>query len=191
MASDRELAAYLSGASRDGTISRRHGTLRIAQSGLGWLTVLREVMARLGARGWIYQEGRRGVWVLETKWRHFVRPATLLEKGLSRAGISMPKEGFRETLTLGFTSSWSRRTSTISASCGSFSLTSISLVAGSTIPALELTQTTGASTCAPAHISTSLKWSPHGTLASGGFWTPDWSRRREADAGQHCRACRR
>lgn len=62
------LNAYLSGASRDGTFNALHRTWRIAQSDIGWLENLQVVLDALGARGWIYQEGRRSVWVLETTY---------------------------------------------------------------------------------------------------------------------------
>jgi LAGLIDADG-like domain len=58
----------LAGASRDGTYSPRHRTVRISQKGTGWLEVLGEVLTRLGARSWKYREGQRDVWTLETTW---------------------------------------------------------------------------------------------------------------------------
>jgi LAGLIDADG DNA endonuclease family protein len=61
------LEAYLQGALRDGTRCRAHRTHRIGQSDLRWLQVLEAAFARLGARSWIYREGRtRPFWVLET-----------------------------------------------------------------------------------------------------------------------------
>ena len=39
----RETRAYLSGAQRDGTYSRIHGTLRISQSDIRWLHVLQDL----------------------------------------------------------------------------------------------------------------------------------------------------
>lgn len=62
-----ELRAYLSGARRDGTYNRRHATYRITQADRRWLVVLAWALDRLGSRGWIYREGNRNVWTLETK----------------------------------------------------------------------------------------------------------------------------
>jgi LAGLIDADG-like domain len=64
----RELTAYVAGAARDGHISRTHGTLRIAQAGRDWLEVLQVALLELDRRSWIYEEGRRGVFVLETSF---------------------------------------------------------------------------------------------------------------------------
>lgn len=61
------LHAYLQGAIHDGTFSRRHRSWRIAQSNITWLELLRQLLAELGHRGWIYREGKnRSVSVLET-----------------------------------------------------------------------------------------------------------------------------
>lgn len=65
----RDLAAYLSGASRDGTFNRVHRTYRITQRDRRWLEVLQVVLDRLGRRGWLYQEGTRQVWALETTFK--------------------------------------------------------------------------------------------------------------------------
>ncbi len=67
-ATERELRSYLDGASRDGTFSARHGTLRISQKGQEWLETLKLALERLDARSWTYREGRRNVWTLETCW---------------------------------------------------------------------------------------------------------------------------
>jgi hypothetical protein len=64
-----EACAYRHGASRDGTFSRLHKTLRICQADTRWLWVLKRLLARLGKRAWIYREGTRNVWVIETTWR--------------------------------------------------------------------------------------------------------------------------
>lgn len=61
-----ECRAYLLGALRDGTFNRLHGTTRISQAGTVWLKVLQALFARLGSRSWIYREGKRNVWVVET-----------------------------------------------------------------------------------------------------------------------------
>jgi hypothetical protein len=66
-ASPSVLLAYLHGAMRDGTFNRRHGTYRISQATPGWLSVLQVQIVALGRSSWIYREGRRDVWVLETK----------------------------------------------------------------------------------------------------------------------------
>jgi hypothetical protein len=62
-----EIRAYLAGALRDGTFNRLHRTWRIAQSDRGWLRVVEELLSRLGSRSWMYQEGSRSVWVVETR----------------------------------------------------------------------------------------------------------------------------
>ena len=61
-----ELTAYLSGAARDGTFSRRHNTWRLSQRSEEWLRDIRAILNRLGAKGWIYRESQRSVWTLET-----------------------------------------------------------------------------------------------------------------------------
>jgi hypothetical protein len=73
-ASREELRSYLAGASRDGTINRAHGTLRIAQADIAWLHVLQDVLKRLGHRSWIYRE-RSTVHVIETCFRVDRSPA--------------------------------------------------------------------------------------------------------------------
>ena len=65
----RETRAYLLGASRDGTFNRRHNTLRISQADPRWLQILQLLLERLGSRSWIYREGSRSVWVIETSCR--------------------------------------------------------------------------------------------------------------------------
>jgi len=68
-ASSSELRGYLQGASRDGTFNRLHKTLRICQADIRWLWVLERLLGRLGKRSWMYREGTRNVWVIETTWR--------------------------------------------------------------------------------------------------------------------------
>jgi hypothetical protein len=68
VASVAEARAYLHGAARDGTVSRNN-TLRISQSEIRWLHTLRDLLGQLGKRSWIYREGRRRIWVLESTWR--------------------------------------------------------------------------------------------------------------------------
>ena len=67
-ATDDELAAYLVGASRDACFNRQHRTTRFAQKDRRWLDVLGLALDRLGYRSWIYREGRRDVYVLESSW---------------------------------------------------------------------------------------------------------------------------
>jgi len=68
-ATGREICAYLQGASRDGTFNPLHKTLRICQADVRWLRVLQRLLERLGKRSWMYREGTRNVWVIETTWR--------------------------------------------------------------------------------------------------------------------------
>src|SRR5687768_289305 len=63
----KECQAYLQGALHDGTRSTLHGTYRICQKGTDWRYRLQALLAVVGCRSWIYQEGRmRDVFVLET-----------------------------------------------------------------------------------------------------------------------------
>lgn len=80
LANERELRTYMDGASGDGTFSKIHRTLRISQRDREWLEVLKCALARLGARSWIYREGSREVWTLETSWWDPIRPQSLAEK---------------------------------------------------------------------------------------------------------------
>lgn len=68
-ANPAESRAYLQGAMRDGTFNRLHGTIRIAQADIRWLKVLQTVIGRIGSRSWIYREGNRRVWVIESTCR--------------------------------------------------------------------------------------------------------------------------
>lgn len=61
--------SYLHGAMRDGTTNHLHKTVRISQSDVGWLRVLQSVFRRLGYRSWLYREGDRNVWVVESTCR--------------------------------------------------------------------------------------------------------------------------
>ena len=61
-----ELTAYLSGAARDATYSRRHHTWRLSQNNEEWLADVKTILDRLDATGWIYRESQRSVWTLET-----------------------------------------------------------------------------------------------------------------------------
>jgi hypothetical protein len=87
-AATQEVArAYLLGALRDGTFNQSHRTFRFAQKERAWLEFLKELLAVVEARGWIYREGRtRNLHVLETTagslrraWRGF-QPATQAEQ---------------------------------------------------------------------------------------------------------------
>jgi hypothetical protein len=60
------LRAYLKGAVHDGTFNRQHRTFRICQRGREWPLVISQILRRLGRRSWIYEEGSRGVFVVET-----------------------------------------------------------------------------------------------------------------------------
>lgn len=61
-----EARSYLLGALRDGTFNRTHKTIRIFQKDKTWLEVLQRLIAKLGKRSWIYREGNRNVWVIES-----------------------------------------------------------------------------------------------------------------------------
>ena len=65
----RETRAYLLGAARDGTFNRTHKTLRISQADVRWLLVLKEAFRKLEKGSWIYREGKRNVWVVESTIR--------------------------------------------------------------------------------------------------------------------------
>ncbi len=68
--SKREHQAYLQGALHDGTRSDLHNTHRISQKGTAWLSRLRGLLAEIGYKSWMYQEGKtREVYVLETTAR--------------------------------------------------------------------------------------------------------------------------
>ena len=58
---------YFLGALHDGTRAKLHKSVRIAQKGTEWLTVLQQLLREIGYGSWIYQEGkRRDVFILET-----------------------------------------------------------------------------------------------------------------------------
>lgn len=65
-ATPEEANAYLLGAVHDGTFNRFHRTMRIAQADQRWLQVLQVLFRTLGCRSWIYREGSRNVWVVES-----------------------------------------------------------------------------------------------------------------------------
>ncbi len=68
-ANTHEVRAYLLGALHDGTFNRTHRTIRIAQADTRWLEVLQKLFLKLGSRSWIYREGSRDVWVIESTCR--------------------------------------------------------------------------------------------------------------------------
>lgn len=69
-----ELHAYLAGASRDGYASSAHGTYRFTQANEGWLRNLGHMLDLLEHRSWLYREGQRHVWVLETSYKPSSKP---------------------------------------------------------------------------------------------------------------------
>jgi len=65
--SKHEYQSYLQGALHDGTRSDSHNTYRISQKGTSWLSRLSDMLAEIGHKSWMYQEGKtREVYVLET-----------------------------------------------------------------------------------------------------------------------------
>ena len=59
--------AYLLGALHDATYNARRKPHRFSQANIGWLEVLKQQLAYLGYKSWIYREGKtRFVYVLET-----------------------------------------------------------------------------------------------------------------------------
>ena len=64
---DEQIIAYLLGAVHDGTYNQKHKTTRISQANVDWLKILKNCLAKLGFKSWIYKEGKsRGVYILET-----------------------------------------------------------------------------------------------------------------------------
>src|SRR3989304_1194667 len=64
---DEQIIAYLLGAVHDGTYNQKHKTTRITQANVDWLKILKNCLAKLGYRSWIYKEGKsRRVYALET-----------------------------------------------------------------------------------------------------------------------------
>jgi hypothetical protein len=101
-ASPQEARAYLLGASRDGTFNRLHNTLRISQTDTRWLQILQVLFAKLGSRSWIYQEGERNVWVIETTCRldQLAGPSSDLECAAFARGYFDAEGGVRFKLAL-------------------------------------------------------------------------------------------
>ncbi len=93
-----ESRAYLTGAMHDGTFNRLHKTIRIAQADIRWLKVLQAVIRRIGSRSWIYREGNRRVWIVESTCRPgaldqaTARDAAAFVRGYFDAEGGMPRE---------------------------------------------------------------------------------------------------
>jgi hypothetical protein len=64
-----EAQAYLVGAAHDACFNSLHKTTRFSQRDDRWLGVLDLLLSKLGHSRWEYQEGNRGVHVLETGWK--------------------------------------------------------------------------------------------------------------------------
>ena len=62
--SKSEIKAYLQGALHDAY--RRRNRIRFSQKGTEWLMVLKNLLKSLGHKSWMYQEGNRDVYDLET-----------------------------------------------------------------------------------------------------------------------------
>ena len=98
-AKEGELKMYLLGALHDATFNSRHKTYRFTQSSREWLELVREILAKVGHKSWIYKEGKyRFVWALETSAKIDGRekPETIGEKiayvrGYFDAEGGMPK----------------------------------------------------------------------------------------------------
>jgi len=61
------LRAYLFGAMHDGWIRKSDHRYRITQKGTAWQQVIKSLLANMGYKSWIYQEGKyRDVYVLES-----------------------------------------------------------------------------------------------------------------------------
>jgi hypothetical protein len=88
-AGELDLRAYLEGAKGDATFNRFHNTLRFAQADQRWLFLLKVVLDRLDSKSWMYQEGRRRVWVLETTYK-------------DRVHIPLPSEAERLAFVRGY-----------------------------------------------------------------------------------------
>jgi hypothetical protein len=64
-----EAEAYLLGASHDASFSALHQTTRFTQKDPRWLVGVAALLKHVGFRSWLYQEGQRGVYCLETSWK--------------------------------------------------------------------------------------------------------------------------
>jgi hypothetical protein len=81
--SNKEIKAYLQGALHDAY--RRKNRIRFSQKGTEWLTVLQNLLTQLGHRSWMYKEGSRDVYDLETT-------ATFLDFNFDFSILSTNKE---------------------------------------------------------------------------------------------------
>ena len=62
--SKSEIEAYLQGALHDAY--RRKNRIRFSQKGTEWLTIIKDLLNHLGHKSWMYREGMRDVYDLET-----------------------------------------------------------------------------------------------------------------------------
>ncbi len=60
-----EIEAYLQGALHDASLNKKR-RYRFTQKGTEWLSLLKGLFTRLGYKSWIYREGKRQVYTLET-----------------------------------------------------------------------------------------------------------------------------
>ena len=60
-----EIQAYLLGALHDASLNKKK-RYRFTQKGTEWLTLLQKLFQELGYKSWIYREGNREVYTLET-----------------------------------------------------------------------------------------------------------------------------
>lgn len=63
--SKEEIQAYLQGALHDASLNKGK-RYRFTQKGLKWLSFLKILFTQLGYKSWIYREGKREVYTLET-----------------------------------------------------------------------------------------------------------------------------
>jgi hypothetical protein len=63
--SKEEIQAYLLGALHDASLNKKK-RFRFTQKGTKWLSFLQTLFQRLGYKSWIYREGKRDVYTLET-----------------------------------------------------------------------------------------------------------------------------
>ncbi len=62
---EEEIRAYLLGALHDASLNKKK-RYRFTQKGIEWLTLLQKLFHKLGYKSWIYREGNREVYTLET-----------------------------------------------------------------------------------------------------------------------------
>ena len=63
--SKKEMQAYLLGALHDASLNKKK-RYRFTQKGTEWLELLKTLFHELGYKSWIYREGKRSVYTLET-----------------------------------------------------------------------------------------------------------------------------